>query len=112
MKNKAVLSISFGTKVPEIRERNTGALEADYRADHPDCALYSVITNGALIRIIQKEGDPVYAVRESIARMVLEGRQTRTSEGLSRGSSPRKVLRGWMCMGSSMQPRLPVRDTE
>ncbi len=73
MKKKAIMSISFGTGLRDVSERNLHALEAEYRADHPECDLYSVITNEALIRIIQKEGDPVYAVRECMARMVLDG---------------------------------------
>ena len=73
MKKKAIMSISFGTKLHDVSERNLHALEADYRADHPDCDLYRVITNEALIKIIQEEGDPVYAVRECMARMVLDG---------------------------------------
>ena len=73
MKKKAIMSISFGTKLHDVSERNLHALEADYRADHPDCDLYRVITNESLIKIIQAEGDPVYAVRECMARMVLDG---------------------------------------
>lgn len=73
MKKKAIMSISFGTKLHDVSERNLHVLEADYRADHPDCDLYRVITNESLIKIIQAEGDPVYAVRECMARMVLDG---------------------------------------
>ncbi len=73
MKKKAVMSISFGTKLADVNERNTRVLESEYKSDHPDCAVYPVITNESLIRIIQKEGDPVYAVRECMARMVLDG---------------------------------------
>ena len=73
MKKKAIMSISFGTKLADLTRRNLHTLEDDYRSDHPDCELYSVITNESLIRIIQKEGDPVYAVRECMARMVLDG---------------------------------------
>ena len=73
MKKKAIMSISFGTKLHDVSERNLHALEAEYRADHPDCDLYRVITNESLIKIIQEEGDPVYAVRECMARMVLDG---------------------------------------
>ena len=73
MKKKAIMSISFGTKLTDIKQRNLHALEADYKSDHPECELYNVITNESLIKIIQKEGDPVYAVRECMARMVLDG---------------------------------------
>ena len=44
MKKKAIMSISFGTKLHDVSERN-----------------------------LQAEGDPVYAVRECMARMVLDG---------------------------------------
>ena len=73
MKKKAIMSISFGTKLHDVSERNIHVLEAEYRADHPECDLYRVITNESLIKIIQQEGDPVYAVRECMARMVLDG---------------------------------------
>ena len=73
MKKKAIMSICFGTKLADVNERNLHALEAEYKSDHPDCDLYTVITNESLIKIIQKEGDPVYAVRECMARMVLDG---------------------------------------
>jgi len=73
MKKKAIMSISFGTKLTDVNQRNLHALEADYKSDHPECELYNVITNESLIKIIQKEGDPVYAVRECMARMVLDG---------------------------------------
>ena len=73
MKKKAIMSVSFGTKLHDVMDRNTHVLEAEYKADHPECDLYRVITNESLIKIIQEEGDPVYAVRESMARMVLDG---------------------------------------
>ena len=75
MKKKAIMSISFGTKLEDVSKRNIGALEADYREDHPGCELYSVVTNEALIKLINSngEGAPVYAVRECMARMVLDG---------------------------------------
>ena len=73
MKKKAIMSVSFGTKLHDVMDRNTHVLEAEYKSDHPECDLYRVITNESLIKIIQEEGDPVYAVRESMARMVLDG---------------------------------------
>ena len=75
MKKKAIMSISFGTNAEDVAKRNISALEEDYRDDHPGCDIYSVVTNEALIQILNSngEGAPVYAVRECMARMVLDG---------------------------------------
>ena len=73
MRKKAIMSISFGTKDPEIHARNIDVLETDYRSAHPDCSLYRVITSDAVIEAYKQDGDPVYAVREAMARMVLDG---------------------------------------
>ena len=72
MRKKAILSISFGTNDPETSAKNIDLLEADYRAAHPECQVYRVITNDAVVELMQQEGDPVYAVREAMARMVLD----------------------------------------
>ena len=73
MRKKAIMSISFGTNDPGTAKRNIDRLEADYKAAYPGCPLYRVITNEAVIELMQDEGDPVYAVREAMARMVLDG---------------------------------------
>ena len=73
MRKKAIMSISFGTNDPDTAVRNIDRLEADFKAAHPECPVYRVITNEALIELMPKEGDPVYAVREAMARMVLDG---------------------------------------
>jgi len=73
MRKKAIMSISFGTNDPDTAKKNIDVLEADYRASHPDCPLYRVITNESVIEQLQEDGDPVYAVREAMARMVLDG---------------------------------------
>ena len=65
MRKKAIMSISFGTNDPETARRNIDRLEADYKAAHPDCPLYRVITNESVLGLMQDEGDPVYAVREA-----------------------------------------------
>ena len=73
MRKKAIMSISFGTNDAETAKRNIDKLEADYSAAHPECTVYRVITNDAVVELMQQEGDPVYAVREAMARMVLDG---------------------------------------
>ena len=73
MRKKAILSISFGSNDPESLQKNLGTLEEIYKQAHPDCGLYRAITNDSVIRIIQDEGISVYAVRESMARAVLDG---------------------------------------
>ena len=73
MRKKAIMAISFGTNDPDTSVRNIDVLEADYRSSHPDCQVYRVITNDAVVELMQQEGNPVYAVREAMARMVLDG---------------------------------------
>lgn len=73
MRKKAILSISFGTNDPETSRKNIDVLESEYKNDHPDCSIYRVITNEAVINIIRDEGEAVYAVRECLARLVLDG---------------------------------------
>ncbi|MBQ7245311.1 MAG: sirohydrochlorin cobaltochelatase [Firmicutes bacterium] len=76
MKKKAILSVSFGTKDAELEKRTLDVLEREYKAVVPKADVYRAITNEALIKIKHElEGDdaPVYAVRESLARMVLDG---------------------------------------
>ena len=76
MKKKAILSVSFGTKDPELERRTLDVLESEYQKVIPKADVYRAITNEAVIKIKHElEGDeaPVYAVRETLARMVLDG---------------------------------------
>lgn len=75
MKKKAILSVCFGTKDKELETKTIGALEKDYETVLPGVPIYRAITNDAVIQLIQStEGaEPVYAVRETLARMVLDG---------------------------------------
>ena len=76
MKKKAILSVSFGTKDPELERRTLDVLESEYQKVIPKADIYRAITNEAVIKIKHElEGDeaPVYAVRETLARMVLDG---------------------------------------
>ena len=76
MKKKAVLSVSFGTKDPQLEKKTIEVLEKEYMEDVPKAEIYRAITNEAVIKIRHEaEGDdaPVYAVRETLARMVLDG---------------------------------------
>lgn len=76
MKKKAILSVSFGTKDQELEKRTLDVLEQEYKDVVPKAEVYRAITNEAVIKIKHElEGDdaPVYAVRETLARMVLDG---------------------------------------
>ena len=76
MKKKAILSVSFGTKDQELEKRTLDVLEQAYKDVVPKAEVYRAITNEAVIKIKHElEGDdaPVYAVRETLARMVLDG---------------------------------------
>lgn len=76
MKKKAILSVSFGTKDPELEKKTIDLLEEEYKDVIPKAEIYRAITNEAVIKIKHElEGDdaPVYAVRETLARMVLDG---------------------------------------
>ena len=75
MKKKAILSVSFGTKDKELEKNTIDLLEKEYSECLPSASVYRAITNEALIEIMQsRDGEePVYAVREILARMVLDG---------------------------------------
>ena len=76
MKKKSILSVSFGTKDPELEKKTIDILEKEYQDAMPKAEIYRAITNEAVIKIRHEaEGDdaPVYAVRETLARMVLDG---------------------------------------
>lgn len=74
MKKKAILSINFGTNDPASAAATIDVLEQEYLSDHPSCTLYSAITNLAVIDQMKEGGNyDVYAVRETMARMVLDG---------------------------------------
>ena len=75
MKKKAILSVSFGTKDSDLEKKTLGMLEQDYSEVLPGTEIYRAITNDAVIQLRQQaEGEePVYAVRETQARMVLDG---------------------------------------
>lgn len=73
MKKKAIISVSFGSNDVESGKRNMDPLEDLYREEHSGLDVYRVITNDAVIEQAKQEGDPIYAVRECLARMVLDG---------------------------------------
>ena len=75
MKKKAILSVSFGTNNKELESRSLGLLEEEYAGLLPSGKVYRAITNDAVIQLANsKDGEaPVYAVRETLARMVLDG---------------------------------------
>ena len=76
MKKKAILSVSFGTNNKDLEKDTIDLLEQEYQDLLPKADIYRAITNEAVIKIRHEaEGDdaPVYAVRETLARMVLDG---------------------------------------
>ena len=75
MKKKAILSVSFGTKNKDLEKKTIDLLEESYQELIPNAKVYRAITNEALIQLINDDSDnePVYAVREVMARMVLDG---------------------------------------
>ena len=76
MKKKAILSVSFGTKDTDLEKRTLDVLEEGYKDVIPKAEVYRAITNEALIKIkheLEGDDEPVYAVRETLARMVLDG---------------------------------------
>ena len=72
MRKKAIMSVSFGTNDRETSKKNIDVLEELYKKRHPECTFYRVFTNDAVIDLYRQEGDPTYAVRECIARMILD----------------------------------------
>lgn len=73
MKKKAILSISFGVKDQEMMKRNLDKLEEDYADLYPDFKIYRALTNETVVEQLRDSGnDSVYAVREVMARMVLD----------------------------------------
>ena len=75
MKKKAILSVSFGTRNKDLEQKTIDLLEESYRELLPNAKVYRAITNEALIQLINdsEDNEPVYAVRETLARMVLDG---------------------------------------
>lgn len=72
MTKKAILSISFGVTDPEMMRRNLDALERDYSALYPNYPVYRAVTNESVIAELRESDNNVYAVREVMARMVLD----------------------------------------
>jgi len=75
MKKRAILSVSFGTKDKGLEEKTIDLLEKDYESVLKNAVVYRAITNDAVIQLKQEEEgtENVYAVREILARMVLDG---------------------------------------
>ena len=75
MKKKAILSVSFGTKDKALEQKTLDLLEKDYESVLNNATVYRAITNDAVIQLKQEEEgtENVYAVRETLARMVLYG---------------------------------------
>ncbi len=73
MKKRAILSISFGVNNPDMMRRNLIPLEDDYKALYPGFIVYRALTNETVVEEMRQQGDDsVYAVREVMARMVLD----------------------------------------
>lgn len=74
MKKKAILSVCFGTQNQVLEQNSISLLEKEYDSLMPGTPVYRATTNEALIKLSKEnDSDPVYAVREVLARMVLDG---------------------------------------
>ena len=72
--NKALLVVSFGTSVPETRERTIFAIEKALCAAFPDRTFYRAWTSGMICRkILKTEGLKIESVAETLERMASDG---------------------------------------
>ena len=71
---KAILVVSFGTSVPETRERTIAALEKDLAAAFPDRAFYRAWTSGVIRKkLLRTEGVEIDSVHQALERMAADG---------------------------------------
>ena len=74
MSNKALLVVSFGTSVPETREKTIGAIERALSAAFPDRKPYRAWTSGVIRKkLLRTEGRAIDSVAEALARIAAEG---------------------------------------
>lgn len=71
---KALLVVSFGTSVPDTREKTIVALERALAAAFPDRQFYRAWTSGVIRRkILRTEGTAIDSVSEALERMIADG---------------------------------------
>ena len=71
---KALLVVSFGTSIPETREKTIAALERALAAAFPDRTFYRAWTSGVIRRKIQRtEGVEIDSVAQALERMIADG---------------------------------------
>ena len=71
---KALLVVSFGTSIPETREKTIYALERELAAAFPDRVFYRAWTSGIIRKkILRTEGLEIDSVAEALERMAADG---------------------------------------
>ena len=71
---KALLVVSFGTSVPETREKTIFALERELAAAFPDRKFYRAWTSGVIRKkILRTEGLDIDSVHQALERMAADG---------------------------------------
>ena len=71
---KILLVVSFGTSVPETREKTIGAIERALAEDFPDCTVRRAFTSGVILRIVRrKEGLAIDSLDEALERAAADG---------------------------------------
>ena len=71
---KALLVVSFGTSIPETREKTIYALERELAAAFPDRIFYRAWTSGIIRKkILRTEGLEIDSVAEALERMAADG---------------------------------------
>lgn len=74
MEKKALLVISFGTSVPETRQKTISAVEKKLAGAFPDRKLYSAWTSNVIIRKLRKmTGEQIDTVEEALERVSGDG---------------------------------------
>ena len=79
---KALLVVSFGTSVPETREKTIFALERELAAAFPDRKFYRAWTSGVIRKkLLRTEGMEIDSVHQALERMIadhlLDGEENR-----------------------------------
>ena len=71
---KALLVVSFGTSVPETREKTIFALERELAAAFPDRKFYRAWTSGVIRKkLLRTEGMEIDSVHQALERMIADG---------------------------------------
>ena len=73
-KKKAILVLSFCTRVNETRENTIDCIEADIREANPDASIYRAWTSKMIIRKLKnRDGVTIHTVKEAMEAMIRDG---------------------------------------